>query len=45
MATKEPQVYRWKNRESLIRSAFDEAPEQFNNVVDQLEYGDESEWI
>lgn len=45
MATKEPQVYRWKNRESLIRSAFDEAPEQFNNVVAQLEYGDESEWI
>lgn len=45
MTTKEPERARWRNREDLVRGAIERAEEPFGDVVEQLGYTEESEWI
>lgn len=45
MTTKEPERARWRNREELVRGALDRAGEPFEEVVEELSYTEESEWI
>lgn len=45
MTTKEPRRARWRDRESLITSALDRADEPYTEVLEELEYTEEAEWI
>jgi hypothetical protein len=45
MTTKEPERARWRNREKLIRGALDRAGGSFDDVVEELGYTEEAEWI
>ena len=45
MTTKEPKRARWRNREGLVKGALDRADETYNEVVEELEYTEEAEWI
>ncbi|UHQ98696.1 sulfotransferase (plasmid) [Natrinema zhouii] len=45
MTTKEPRRARWRDREDLVKSALDRADETYTEVVEELEYTEESEWI
>ncbi|WP_227356185.1 sulfotransferase [Haladaptatus salinisoli] len=45
MTTKEPRHARWRDREDLVKSALNRADETYTEVVEELEYTEESEWI
>jgi hypothetical protein len=45
MTTKEPRHARWRDREDLVESALDRADETYTEVVEELGYAGESEWI
>lgn len=45
MTTKDPEEGRWRKREDLVRGALDRADETYPDVVEDLGYTDESEWI
>ncbi|ELZ05568.1 sulfotransferase family protein [Natrialba asiatica] len=45
MTTKEPRHARWRDREDLVRSALDRADETYTEVIEELGYTEESEWI
>jgi hypothetical protein len=45
MTTKDPEQGRWRHREALVTGAIDRADEPFGNVVDELGYTEESEWM
>ena len=45
MTTKEPERARWRNREELVRGALERGGESFDEVVEELGYTEESEWI
>ncbi|WP_306061391.1 sulfotransferase domain-containing protein [Natronococcus wangiae] len=45
MTTKEPRSARWRDREDLVKSALDRADETYTEVIEELEYTEESEWI
>lgn len=45
MTTKEPAQGRWRHREDLVTGAIDRADEPFGEVIDELGYTEESEWI
>ena len=45
MTTKEPRRARWRDREDLIKRALDRADGTYTDVVERLEYTEESEWI
>jgi len=45
MTTKEPRRARWRDREDLVKSALDRADESYTEVVRELGYTEESEWI
>ena len=45
MTTKEPERARWRNREGLVKGALDRADGTYHEVVEELEYTEESEWI
>ncbi|UPM44505.1 sulfotransferase [Halocatena salina] len=45
MTTKEPEPARWRNRADLIKSVLERADGTYTDIVEQLEYTEESEWI
>ena len=45
MTTKEPRRARWRDREELVEAALNRADETYTEVVEELEYTDESNWI
>ena len=45
MTTKEPRRARWRDREDLVENALDRADETYTEVVEELDYTEESEWI
>ncbi|WP_129113712.1 sulfotransferase domain-containing protein [Halegenticoccus tardaugens] len=45
MTTKEPRFARWRDREDLVKSALNRADETYTEVIEELEYTEESEWI
>jgi hypothetical protein len=45
MTTKEPTRARWRSREGLVKDALNRADETYTEVVEELEYTEESEWI
>ncbi|MFC4440081.1 MULTISPECIES: sulfotransferase [Natrialbaceae] len=45
MTTKDPRLARWRDREDLITSALDRADETYTEVIEELGYTEESEWI
>ncbi|RDI71859.1 sulfotransferase family protein [Halopelagius longus] len=45
MTTKEPRHARWRDREEFVKSALAEADEPYTEVVRELGYTEESEWI
>ena len=45
MTTKEPRQARWRERETLIKSALDRADGTYTGVVEELGYTEEAEWI
>ena len=45
MTTKEPRHARWRDREELVKNALDRADETYTEVVTELGYTEESEWI
>ncbi|KYH24400.1 sulfotransferase domain protein [Halalkalicoccus paucihalophilus] len=45
MTTKEPARARWRSREGLVKDALNRADETYSEVVEELEYTEESEWI
>jgi hypothetical protein len=45
MTTKEPERARWRNREDLVKGAIERADEPFEEVINELGYAEESEWI
>lgn len=45
MTTKEPRRARWRDREDLVMSALERADETYTEVLEELEYTEEREWI
>ncbi|SFS97499.1 sulfotransferase [Halostagnicola kamekurae] len=45
MTTKEPRRARWRDREDLIEGTLERADETYTEVVEELGYTEESEWI
>jgi hypothetical protein len=45
MTTKDPERGRWRNREDLVTGAIERADEPFEDVISELGYTEESEWI
>lgn len=45
MTTKEPRRARWRDKEALVEGALDRADETCTEVIEELEYTEESEWI
>ncbi|WP_241471305.1 sulfotransferase domain-containing protein [Natrinema salifodinae] len=45
MTTKEPRHARWRDREDFIKSALARADEPYTEVLRELKYTEESEWI
>jgi hypothetical protein len=45
MTTKEPERARWRNREDLVKGALGRADDPFEEVIEELGYTEESEWI
>jgi hypothetical protein len=45
MTTKDPERGRWRNREDLVTGAIKRADEPFEEVIGELGYAEEAEWI
>lgn len=45
MTTKEPRHARWRDRADLVKSALDRGGATYTEVVEELDYTEESEWI